>query len=154
MIVEELNKHYLLPSAIFVSNKEFVVDTILGSCVALCIYDTKLKIGGINHYMLPYWNGEGLASPKYGNIANEKLVEKLLSLGASKSNMIAKVFGGANQMTSVISVGERNVLVAKEQMEMYGIRVVAENIGGTIGRKLRFNTHTNEVLMKFLSKKT
>ncbi len=154
MIAEEINKHYLFPSTLFVSDSEHVVDTILGSCVSICLYDTKLKIGGINHYMLPYWNGEGLASPKYGNIANEKLVERLLKLGSSKQNLIAKIFGGANQINSAINIGERNILIAKQQMNAMGIKIVAENTGGHVGRKLRYNTHTGEVQMKLLSKKS
>jgi len=153
MITETEKKHFLFPSALFASETEYVVDTILGSCVSICLYDTKLKIGGLNHYMLPYWNGEGLASPKYGNIANEKLFEKLLKMGATKPNMVAKLFGGANQMSSFINVGERNVIIAREQLNSMGIRVISESVGGTVGRKLRFNTATGEVLMKFLSKK-
>ncbi|MES2760882.1 MAG: chemotaxis protein CheD [Bacteroidota bacterium] len=143
----------MYPSSLFVSNSEVVVDTILGSCVAVCLFDSKIKAGGINHYMLPYWNGEGLASPKYGNIANEKLIEKLYKLGATKNSLVAKVFGGANQINSTINVGDRNVLVAREQLETFGIRIISESIGGGVGRKIRFNTHTNEVLLKFLSKK-
>ncbi len=152
MIVEELDRHYLYPSSLFASNSKVVVDTILGSCVAICLFDSKFKIGGINHYMLPYWNGEGLASPKYGNIANEKLIEKMLKLGANKNNLVAKMFGGANQINSTINVGDRNILVAREQLNSYGIKIISESVGGNIGRKIRFNTETNEVLMKFLSK--
>ncbi len=153
MVTKDIEKYYLYPSSIFASESAHVVDTILGSCVAVCLFDIKLKIGGINHYMLPYWNGEGLASPKYGNIANEKLLEKLMKLGSSKQNIVAKLFGGANQLNSSINVGDRNVLVAREQLAEMGIRIISENVGGTIGRKIRFNTNTNEVLMRFLSKK-
>ena len=69
---EEMQKHYLYPSALFAERTPFLVDTILGSCVAVCLYDEHKKIGGINHYMLPLWNGDGLATPKFGNIAIEK----------------------------------------------------------------------------------
>ena len=72
---EEINKHYLYPSALFAEKERYMVDTILGSCVAVCLFDSVKKIGGINHYMLPLWNGNGLASPKFGNIATEKLIE-------------------------------------------------------------------------------
>ena len=61
-----------------------VVTTILGSCVSVCFSDPVMKMGGINHYMLPYWNGQGLASPKFGNIAIEKLLEKMISMGVIK----------------------------------------------------------------------
>jgi len=68
----EDNTHFLYPAALFASRTPHMVTTILGSCVAICLYDPILKFGGINHYMLPLWNGQGLASPKYGNIAIEK----------------------------------------------------------------------------------
>lgn len=151
-ITEETGKHYLFPSTLFADKQRHLVDTVLGSCVAVCLYDQHLKIGGLNHYMLPLWNGDGLASPKYGNVAIDKLIEKLLKMGAAKNNMIAKIFGGANQINSSISVGERNVQIAKEQLAVYGIKIIAESVGGTVGRKIRFDTGTGQVLMKFLSK--
>lgn len=146
------DSYYLLPGGIFVHRRPHVVDTVLGSCVALCLYDEVLKVGGVNHFMLPLWNGEGLASPKYGNIAVEKLVEKMEHLGSKKRNLIAKVFGGANQMNSSLAVGERNILLVREMLHDYQIPIVAENVGGYIGRKIRFNTGNGQVLMKFLQK--
>jgi chemotaxis protein CheD len=147
-----INKHYLFPSAIFVDREPYRIDTILGSCVAVCLYDVKLKFGGMNHYMLPLWNGDGLASPKYGNIANDKLLQKMLNLGSWKQNIVAKVFGGANQF-GVVNVGERNIQMPREQLEMMGIRIVAESLGGKVGRKIRFDTYTGEVQMRYLISK-
>ena len=149
---EELGKHYLYPSALFAEKKPYLVDTVLGSCVAVCLFDTRLKIGGINHFMLPLWNGNGLASPKFGNIATEKLIEKMLRNGSNTSDLIAKVFGGANQMNSSMEIGTRNVEIAKEVLANHGIKIIAENVGGTIGRKLKYNTGTGQVMMKFLTK--
>ena len=149
---EELGKHYLYPSALFAEKTPFMVDTVLGSCVAVCLFDQHLKIGGINHYMLPFWNGNGLASPKYGNIATEKLIEKMLRNGATIQNMVAKVFGGANQMNTSLKIGDQNVEIARQTLSNNGIKIVAENVGGDVGRKLRYNTGTGQVLMKFLTK--
>ena len=149
---EEIGKHYLYPSALFAEKDRYMVDTILGSCVAVCLFDTAKAIGGINHYMLPLWNGNGLASPKFGNIATEKLIEKMLKNGACTENLVAKVFGGANQMESSMNIGERNIEIAKEVLSLHGIKIIAENTGGTVGRKLRYNTGTGQVMMKFLNK--
>ncbi len=151
-MVEEINKHYLYPSALFAENERCFVDTILGSCVAVCLFDKVKNIGGINHYMLPLWNGSGLASPKFGNIATEKLIEKMLKNGATIENIVAKVFGGANQMDSTMNIGQRNVDIAKEVLNQYNIKIIAENTGGTVGRKLRYDTATGQVMMKFLNK--
>ena len=91
---ETINKHFLFPGTIFADPGEFQISTVLGSCVALCLWDSVAKIGGMNHYMLPFWNGEGLATPKYGNIAIEKLLSRMLRLGCRKENLVAKIFGG------------------------------------------------------------
>ena len=151
-MIKKIEKYYLFPSALFADKQPHLVDTILGSCVAVCLHDQKLKIGGINHFMLPLWNGDGLASPKYGNVAIEKLVENMFKMGATKNTLIAKIFGGANQMMASISIGDRNIEVARSQLAEYGIKIVAESVGGNIGRKIRFDTSTGQVLMKFLSK--
>src|SRR6478672_3336265 len=144
MATEILSKHYLLPSTLFAEKEAHMIDTVLGSCVSICLFDTKIKVGGMNHYMLPLWNGDGLASPKFGNIANEKLIEKLFKLGCSKQTLIAKIFGGASQIHSSINIGERNIEIAKQQLDEFGIRILKENLGGHVGRKLRFDSGSGE----------
>ena len=151
--IENTGNHYLYPSTIFVKKDRHKVVTVLGSCVSVCLYDSVLKIGGINHHMLPLWNGDGLATPKFGNVALEKLIKAMELLGCKKENMIAKVFGGANQTNSTFNIGDRNVLVALDVMKKEGIRVVAKSVGGTIGRKIIFDTETAEVMMKYVKKK-
>ena len=99
--MEDVKTHFLYPSSLFASNEPHIVSTILGSCVAVCLFDATTKIGGINHYMLPFWNGQGLASPKYGNIAIERLLEKMIALGCKKSNIRAKVFGGGRLLKPI-----------------------------------------------------
>lgn len=153
MTEKELNisTHYLNQSMFHVSSTPSRVTTVLGSCVAVCLYDTKNNMGGINHYMFPLWNGEGLATPRYGNIAIEKLYNSLLNLGASPPNIIAKIFGGAKQLNATFEIGERNIQIAKELLSELNIRILAQNTGGSEGRKLIYDTHTGEVQMKFLS---
>jgi len=140
---EKIETYYLFPSSIYTSVTPCQVTTVLGSCVSICLYDVSRKIGGINHYMLPLWNGSGLASPKYGNIAIERLIDKMLQIGCDKDNLIAKIFGGANVLettTSIFNVGERNYLLALEMIEKENIRIAAKSIGGDKGRKLIYNT--------------
>lgn len=147
--------HYLYPAALFASKTPHLVNTILGSCVAVCIHDPVLKIGGINHFMLPLWNGQGLASPKYGNIAIEKLIEKMYSFGCNKNNLRAKVFGGGEVIQTKIAqfnIGERNIQIAFELLEEYKIPVLGSSVGGKQGRKIQFFTKTGEVRQKYVSK--
>ncbi len=156
-MTEQLPSHFLYPSALFASKEPYIVNTILGSCVAVCLYDSKLQIGGINHYMLPLWNGQGLASPKFGNIAINKLLEKMISLGCSKNNLQAKVFGGGNIFESNLlqfQIGERNIAIANETLAEYQIRIISSSTGGILGRKIQFNTATGEVGQKMIEKKS
>lgn len=147
-------KHYLYPSAIFVSKTPTLVTTVLGTCVSVCLYDPALQIGGINHFMLPLWKGEGLASPKYGNIAIDRLLQKMFSLGAKKANLQAKVFGGLTRSSdsSVFNIGGRNIQLAQVYLEREGIPLMAQHVGGDLPRKILFSTQTGEVLMKVLKK--
>lgn len=147
--------HYLMPGNLFAHQDEHTVTTVLGSCVAVCLWDPVNQIGGINHYMLPFWNGEGLASPRYGNIAIAKLVEKVENLGADRKNLRAKVFGGGDMLKSTsafLNIGERNILVAQSMLRDCNIPIVSSDTGGKCGRKLIFNTRTGIVLVKLLKK--
>ena len=152
-IMDSLNSHYLYPSALFVSKEPYLINTILGSCVAVCLYDPKSEIGGMAHYMLPFWNGEGLASPKYGNIAVEKLVEKMKSYGSQQSDMKAKVFGGGeviNVKNMCFDIGKRNVKMAFDMLGDCNIPVISSSTGGKHGRKLIFNTQTGLVKQRYV----
>ncbi len=151
----DIRTHFLYPSALFASQEPHLVSTVLGSCVAVCLYDPVLKIGGINHYMLPLWNGQGLASPKFGNIAIIRLIEKMISLGSLQQNLIAKVFGGANIFETQLEqfqIGERNIAVAHQTLNDYRIRVSGLSVGGNLGRKIQFYSLTGEVRQKMILK--
>jgi len=148
-----LENYFCYPAEVFVSDKPREIQTILGSCVAICLYDKRLLMGGLNHYLLPVWEGQGLASPKYGNVAIERLVEKMLKTSIM-GDIIAKVFGGANLMNlqeNVYRIGERNIGIAEEILSQYKIPIIGSSVGGAYGRKILFNSHTGEVLVKYLN---
>jgi len=149
----EKPKHFLYPGAIYVGHEPSMVTTILGSCVAICLFDPVIQIGGMNHFMLPLWNGQGLASPRYGNIAIDKLIRNLEALGSLKANMKAKVFGGAEIIATNINqfmIGERNISIAKDMLHEEEIPIVSSSTGGKLGRKIIFNTQTGEVRQKYV----
>ncbi len=150
-IKEIANTHFLHPGGLFAQNKEYIVTTILGSCVSICLWDPVLRIGGINHYLLALWNGEGLPSPKYGNIAITKLVERILALGSKKQNLKAKVFGGATVIrgsNGFLNVSQRNITLAENILQCERIPVISCDVGGNRGRKIIFNTNSGGVLVK------
>jgi chemotaxis protein CheD len=141
-------RHHLNPCMLIARRGELEVTTILGSCVSVCLWDSRLASGGMNHYMLPLWNGEGLPTPKYGNVAIEKLIERMLQLGSRKENLVAKCFGGAAMIkgaTGLMQIGERNIELAQSLLALHRIPTVAHELGGFQGRKVIFNTRSGGV---------
>lgn len=147
---ETAGRHYLYPGTLFVHRQPHLVTTVLGSCVSVCLWDASLRVGGINHYLLPLWNGEGLPTPKYGNIAIAKLIEKVQGFGVG-SKLIAKVFGGASmweKTEGLLAIGQRNIELAMEMLEQHRIPVVSSDVSGPVGRKIIFHTGDGTVLLK------
>lgn len=153
--MDNLPVHYLYPANLYAPQGQYLIHTLLGSCVAVCLYDPVKQQGGMNHYMLPLWNGEGLASPKYGNIAIEKLIEVLERNGSKRNNLIAKVFGGGEVIESnhhYFNIGKRNVEIGYDLLHEYRIPIKGESTGGKLGRKIQFNTVTGSVKMKYINR--
>jgi chemotaxis protein CheD len=141
-------KHFLYPGTMMVSGGLTRISTILGSCVAVCLWDPVRTIGGINHYLLPYWNGEGLPTPRYGNVAISRLCEQMQRHGSDRGDLVAKVFGGAHINAGaggLFLVGDRNVQVARDLLAELAIPVVGQDVGGIRGRKVVFDTGTGTV---------
>ena len=154
-LVDKENTHYLHPGNLFASANPHVVTTILGSCIAVCLFDPTKKIGGINHYMLPLWNGEGLPIPRFGNVAIKKLIEKMEMLGANKRTLKAKVFGGSTiheTSSGLLNVGLRNIDIAKDMLAEERIPIVGSDMGGSRGRRVLFYTDTGSVKMRYIKK--
>lgn len=153
-MIEKDKPFYLFPSALYVSEKPMLITTVLGSCVAVCLWDPNTEIGGMNHFMLPFWNGKGLASPKYGNIAIDTLINKMVETGVSKANIVAKIFGGGAVLndSSVLNIGARNIRVAQKVLKENNINILSYSVGGNLGRKIIFNTKTGEIRHRFIKK--
>lgn len=140
----DLIRVYLQPGQLYASTQPSAVTTVLGSCVAICLWDAARGVGGMNHYLLPHWAGAGQGSPRFGNIAVAELVERLVALGAARGRLQAKVFGGACVLEAFQArqghLGEKNAAVAFKRLEGLGIPVVSHDVGGRSGRKLIFHT--------------
>jgi chemotaxis protein CheD len=148
---ENLQRHYLYPGTIFVHRQPHLVTTVLGSCVSVCLWNQTARLGGINHFLLPLWNGEGLPTPKYGNIAIAKLIEKVTVLSGPGDKLVAKIFGGASmweKAEGLLAIGQRNIEFTIETLEKHRIPIVSSDLGGHQGRKLIFNSGDGTVLMR------
>ena len=141
---EDRAKHYLHSGQYFVGDEATEVTTILGSCVAVCLWQADLGIGGINHFLLPSWAGSGRASPRFGNVAISSLIEAMLSRGCAASELEAKIFGGATVLSrgaqETESRGLRNIALARAMLASEIIEIVKEDVGGARGRKLIYHT--------------
>jgi chemotaxis protein CheD len=133
---------YLLPGQLHVSEEPCQIRTILGSCVAICLWDSCRRVGGMNHFLLPASREGQPASHRYADVATRTLLEKLKSLGCRQVNLRAKIFGGSTmfQNRNGLSLGTQNAIAALELMTNAGISVAIQETGGTRGRKIIFNT--------------
>lgn len=144
----------VLPGEYFVAAEDVVLSTVLGSCVSACIWDPTLKIGGMNHFLLP---GEAGADPlsdsgRYGVFAMEQLINELLKRGARRNALEAKVFGGGHVMKNftTITVGTRNAEFVLRFLATEGIRVVSQDLKDVHPRRVAFFPYTGRALCKHL----
>ena len=146
----------LLPGEYYVTDKDLLLVTVLGSCVAACIRDCYSGIGGMNHFMLPDGGGDAgsplNASARYGTYAMEILINQLLKLGARRCNLEAKVFGGGNVLDglTVANVGPRNADFVLKFLQTEKIRVVAKDLVDIYPRKVYFFPKNSKVMVKKL----
>ncbi len=145
---------YLHPGQIFASAEPTLVTTILGSCVAVCLWDPTTGIGGLNHFQLPRWSGSGPRTPRYASVAIQALLDRLLALGARRDELEAKLFGGACVSADLgvrrPSLGDQNVERALVYLRECALPVTASATGGRRGRKLIFDTSAGTAWVKEL----
>lgn len=146
----------ILPGEYFVTTRNMLIVTVLGSCVSVCLRDRKNGIGGMNHFMLP-GNGDRDAGPvsssaRYGSYAMDILINHLLKLGAGRRNLEAKVFGGGSVLAgfSVNQVGERNAKFVLEYLKAEKIPMAAQDLLDVYPRKIYFFPATGRVLVRKL----
>ncbi|MBX3684257.1 chemoreceptor glutamine deamidase CheD [Cognatazoarcus halotolerans] len=148
----------VLPGEYFVSTRDLVLVTVLGSCVTACIRDREKGIGGMNHFMLPHGgSGEGSlmsSSARYGAYAMEVLLNHLAKLGARRGALEAKIFGGGRVMASLASsqVGDRNARFVVDYLKLEGIPVVAQDLLDVYPRKVYYFPASGRVMVKKLVK--
>ena len=144
---------FLQPGHVVASAEAMQITTILGSCVAVCLFDTQRRVGGMNHFMLPFFSGSGASSPRFGNVAMTELLEKVRAAGGRLPFMQARVFGGACmfvEMQSATHLGQKNADLAIEFLSRHHIDVVQRETGGKRGRKLIFRTDEGSTCLNLI----
>jgi chemotaxis protein CheD len=142
--------HFLYPGQIFTTCAPTTITTILGSCAAVCLWDRRLRIGGMNHYLLADGEDGGPNRFRYGNNANPALLLQLLSRGCQIKDLQAKIFGGASAFSvrPEESLGQKNVEIAEEFLRDKGIPLLVKDVSGSRGRRLSFQTHDGATSIK------
>jgi chemotaxis protein CheD len=148
--MEGLEKIYVQEGQFVVSEKPTELITILGSCVAVCLWDKKTKTGGMNHFLLPLSSG---SQASVGLTSTKLLIQSMIKKVYGIRNLEAKIFGGANKFfsNSFLVVGPHNVNAAKTILKGAGIPIVLEDTGGEAGRKIFFDTTTGKVTVDLIT---
>jgi chemotaxis protein CheD len=142
--------YFLEPGYIYLAEKPTAISTVLGSSVAICLYDKKRKIGGINHYRYPFTRDPENSTAYYGNVSIITLIRMLCEDGSKQKHLKAQIFGGAhNSKISSRNIGVENIRMAKKILCNRKIPLISEDVGGQVGRKVVFRTDINEIAALF-----
>lgn len=141
----------VLPGEYFVTADDMLIMTVLGSCIAACIWDPQARVGGMNHFMLP--EGGADTSGRYGSYAMELLINEMMKLGARRESMQAKVFGGGQVMHNFTSlnVGERNTRFVLDYLQTERIAIVSKDVLDIHPRKVCYFPASGKAMVKRLA---
>jgi len=155
-----MDKFFLRPGELYISEAPCEITTILGSCVAVCIYDRKLKIGGMNHVVLPNKDSSSrnstLDTLQFADTSTIELLKGMKELGCHPKDLVVKVLGGASSFTegahgkNIVNVGQKNIQVVHSILRRFQLNVESDACGGKNGKKVLFNTQTGDLFYKNL----
>ena len=146
----------VLPGEYYVTAKDMVLTTVLGSCVSACVRDASAGVGGMNHFMLPEDaapnSRDATAAMRYGAFAMEMLLNELFKAGARRERLEAKVFGGGAVLANMtlLNIGERNADFVLRYLQMEQVRVAAQDLRGRLPRRINYFPATGRVTMRLL----
>ncbi|TPE51547.1 chemoreceptor glutamine deamidase CheD [Maribrevibacterium harenarium] len=144
----------VLPGEYYATQDDVMITTLLGSCVAVCLYDPKIHAGGMNHFLLPEGDASDFLSEsgRYGVYAMEMLINHLLKLGARRERFRAKIFGGGNVIRGMThnNVGGNNADFIQTYLKNEGIPIEASDLLDIYPRRVNFFPASGRVMMKKL----
>lgn len=134
----------ILPGEYYVTRADEAITTVLGSCISACIRDPVLRVGGMNHFMLPednsgrdtQINAPVVLSTRYGSYAMESLINDLMKLGGVRQRLEIKIFGGGRVLAAMTDIGARNIDFVREYLNIEHLRIAANDVGGDLPRKV------------------
>ncbi|MGE5398592.1 MAG: chemotaxis protein CheD [Chitinophagales bacterium] len=144
--MDSLLDFYLQPGYIYANDEGSLVKTVLGSCVAVCLWDQRQGFGGMNHYIYPR-RVQKPPRAEFGDVSIPYLIKLMKKIGSDEKDLLAHIVGGAANPLLSSNIGQENIAVAEEILERYGITVVNRSVGGNTGKKVVFNTASGELLI-------
>jgi chemotaxis protein CheD len=150
----------VLPGEYYVTRNDEGICTVLGSCVSACIRDSRLNIGGMNHFMLPLDNSNGesvwgaaVSGPtRYGNVAMERLINEILKLGGRREDLEIKLVGGGRVLSEMSNdIGGRNIQFVRQYVRDEGFRVLNEDLGDVFARRVFYYPQSGRLRVRKLT---
>jgi len=138
-------EYYLKPGYLYLTREDEIIYTVLGSCVMVTLWDKRNKYAAVCHYLYPYIEDKKLYTSKYGNVAIRAIIKYLLENGSKKYNLEAMIFGGGDIYKN--GVGQNNILIARKILKENKIKIISEDTGGSMGRKIIYHTRTNQAIV-------
>ncbi|MDY0362805.1 MAG: chemotaxis protein CheD [Desulforegulaceae bacterium] len=140
--------YFIQPGYIYLPVSPTKISAVLGSSVAVSIYDKTKKTGGMAHFLYPEIHIEDQPRAIYGDVSIKALIKMFINIGSKKESLEAQIFGGAfNKSHSNKNIGKNNILSAQKILIRERIPITSEDTGGEKGRKIIFDTHTNEIVI-------
>jgi chemotaxis protein CheD len=142
-------KRAIVAGEVFASRDAVEITTLLGSCIAACLYDPTVGAGGMNHFLLPEGRGDGADTACYGINAMELLINELMKLGGDRGRMVARLYGGARVLGDQLRmsrVGEKNTEFVRKYLTTEGIPILDQNVGGGRALRIAMQANTGEVV--------
>ena len=148
---------FLLPGQFRICHGPELIETLVGSCVAVCLYNRKTGRAAMNHFLQAHPAPQGNCDlGRYGLTSTEHIIKALLQSDPVVSHYDAYIFGGGAVLKSVnaqANIGQANIAVVREVLNRYRIRIIKEEVGGTRGRRVKFDTGSNTVFCRFAGAK-
>ncbi len=145
-------KYYLKPGWVYASQNPVVIETVLGSCVSVFLFDERLRCGAANHIIYPH-SPPDQPTTKYGDVAMRVLFHVMRDFGSHTADLTARLVGGASiadNLASLAAVTE-NLAIVERSLRSHGVPVVSRETGSNRGRKVAFETATGRLTWQFLT---
>lgn len=154
-MAEDINQVFLLPGEFKISRQPYVISTLLGSCVSVCLHHPKQRCGGMNHYLLPHGAPGESENGRYGHYSIGLMLDFMQRACGSLNGVLGMIIGGADVLPvapgSGPTVGVLNIALAREMLKEHNIRIIKEQVGGKVGMKIRYQNWDNQILVTPMS---